>query len=89
MVYIVIVQATHRMAEGSITRTIFEQQIRRIEREELEPMGLTLLLRDLPDGRTRFLIKERSTGSIREMIDFTSEGILDHQISDAVSPVAP
>ena len=89
MVYIVIVQATHRMAEGSITRVIFEQQIRRIEREELEPMGLTLLLRDLPGGRTRFLVKEKSTGSIREMMDFDVGRMLDRETSEAVSPVAP
>ena len=88
IVYIVIVQATHRLAEGAIARIVFEQQIRRIEEEELEPMGLTLLMRDLPGGRTRFLIKEVDGISPRDD-GFWSDGILDRETSEAVSPVAP
>ena len=79
IVYIVLVQATHRLAEGTIARGIFEEQIRRITREELEPRGLTLLTRDLTGGRMRYLIKEKSTGLVREMMDFGSDGTLERQ----------
>jgi hypothetical protein len=74
IVHIVITQATRRRAEGTITPAIFERQIHRIKREELEPKDLALLVRDLPGGRTRFLIKEKSTGSVCEIMDFAPDG---------------
>ena len=46
------------------------EQIRRITREELEPKSLTLLVRESPADRTRFIIKECRTGNRLRHADF-------------------
>jgi hypothetical protein len=79
---IIIRQATIQRAEGAITEATFLEQIRRITREELTPRALTLLVRDLPDGRMRFLFKEDATGRVCEMMDFASDGTLEADDSD-------
>ena len=79
---IVIRQATLKRAEGSITQAIFEEQMQRIAREELAPKGVTLLIRDLPGGRTRFLFKENATGTVCEMMDFAADGRLENEEAD-------
>ena len=74
---IVIRMATLRRSDGSITEAVFLEQIRRITREELAPGGLTLLVRDLPNGRTRFIFKENATGIVCDMMEFTPDGLLE------------
>jgi CheY-like chemotaxis protein len=80
IVRIVLTQATRLRAGGGISQTIFDEQIRRIDREELAPKGLGLLVRDLPGGRTRFLVKNKTTGSVCEMFEFSHDGT--HESSD-------
>ena len=77
IVRIIITQASRWRAEGAITEEVFEQQMQRLNREELEHKGLTLLVRRLPAGRTRFLIKRKSTGAVCEMMDFAADGRLE------------
>lgn len=55
----------------------FDEQIERIECEELEPQGLTLLTRNLADGRSRFLVKDAETGAVCAMMDFSQSGMLE------------
>ena len=52
-----------------MSRGDFEEKLGRLTAEELTPRGLELLVRELPDGRTRFLIKKSLNGQICEMID--------------------
>jgi len=82
LVRIIITQASRWRAEGAITEEIFQQQVRRVAREELEPKGLALLVRDLPGGRTRFIIKQQETGAVCEMMDFASDGTLEAEASE-------
>ena len=82
IVHIVITQATRVRAAGGITEEVFAAQIRRLAREELEPKGLTLLVRDLADGRRRFLVKETATGAVCEMLDFAADGTLEREESE-------
>ncbi len=83
IVRIIITQATRHRAQGTLTDTVFEEQIRRVAREELEPKGLTLLARDLPGGRTRFIIKEQATGAVCDLLDFAADGSLESDSSEA------
>ena len=79
IVRIVITQATRRRVEGSLTDADFEEQLRRITGEELDPKALILMVRNLSAGRTRFLIKEKDTGTVCEMMDFASDGTLQSE----------
>ena len=74
---IIIVQATRRRAAGTITQAVFEEQMGRLIHEDLNPKGLVLVVRDLPNGRTRFLIKEVATGAVCDMMDFAQDGTLE------------
>jgi CheY-like chemotaxis protein len=80
IVRIVLTQATRQRAGGGITQTIFDEQVRRIDSEELAPKGLGLLMRELPGGRTRFLVKNKVTGTVCEMFEFGHDGT--HEPSD-------
>lgn len=82
IVRIVAKEATRRRAMGAITDAIFVEQMGRIIREELEPKGLTLLVRDLSGGRTRFLIKRKATGTVCDMMDFSPDGSLEPETSE-------
>ena len=82
LVHIVLTQATRQRMGGEITDAIFDEQIRLITREELEPKGLTLLVRDLRGGRTRFIIKEKATGAVCDMQDFDAHGVLEPDSPD-------
>lgn len=77
IVSIIIGQATRCRASGEISPELFDEQMRRLEREELAPKGLTLLVRNLSDNRTRFLIKERRTGTICDLLEFGPAGTPD------------
>ncbi len=69
IVRIVLTQAARFRQRGAITQQMFESQIRRLAREELEPRGLELLVRDLPCGTTRYVVKTKITGMVCDMVD--------------------
>ena len=85
IVRIVLTQATRHRAQGLITDAVFEEQIRRIAREELEPKRLTLLARDLAGGRTRFIIKEQATGAVCDLLEFGMDGSPESESIEACS----
>ncbi len=68
IVRIVLTQAVKRRAEGDISPQRFDLQIERLSTEELQPRGLSLLVRELADGHTRFLIKGKN-GTVCDMIE--------------------
>jgi hypothetical protein len=72
IVRIVLTQAARNRRRGAIPEEMFEAQVRRLSREELEPRGLELLVRDLPWGSTRFLVKAKTTGMVCDMIECRS-----------------
>jgi hypothetical protein len=67
--HIVLIQAELHRRRGAITEETFAAQLSRLAAEELEPRELELLVRRLPCGTTRFLVKAKSTGRICDMID--------------------
>ena len=69
IVRIVLTQAARHRMRGQITTEKLKAQVKRISREELEPRGLSVLVRDLTCGTTRFFIKTTATGQVREMIE--------------------
>lgn len=77
IVIVVLTEATRRRAEGSITSAVFEEQISRIIDEELAPRKLYLLVRELPGGRLRFIVKECDTGTVCDLLNFSADGTLE------------
>jgi hypothetical protein len=69
IVAIVFQEASRLRNQGELTQPDFEEKLARLAAEELTPRGLELMVRDLPNGATRFLIKESRTGRICEMLD--------------------
>ena len=69
IVHIVLSQAEKQRRAGMISDRVFETQLERLAKEELEPRHLTLVVRDLADGRTRFLIKQTGSGKVCDMFD--------------------
>lgn len=84
LVHIVLAQASRQRVAGGITAAIFDEQIRRLTREELEPRRLTLLTRELPGGRTRFIIKEKATRAVCDMLTFDADGVLETDSAELV-----
>ncbi len=74
IVRIVLTQATKHRMRGQITTVKFNAQIERLAREELEPRGLSVLVRDLRGGTTRFIIKTTATGQVWDMIEIGPDG---------------
>jgi hypothetical protein len=89
LVHVVLTQATRRRAERSITDSVYNEQIDRIAREELNPKGLKLLVRELQGGRIRFIIKEQASGVVCEMMTFDSAGTLEPDSAELVDTEAP
>ena len=69
IVLIVLRQAGRLRCDGHLTQSDFEEKLARLEAEELAPNGFELLVRDMANGTTRFLVRESRTGRVREMID--------------------
>jgi tRNA(Ser,Leu) C12 N-acetylase TAN1 len=82
---IVLTQATRHRAQQAISEAVFTEQIQRIAREELEPNGLTLLVRELPAGRIRFIIKEAATRAVCDLLEFAADGTLESDADEAVA----
>jgi thioredoxin reductase (NADPH) len=60
-----------------LTQAKFDEQIQRIAKEELSPLNLKLLVRELPGGRNRFIIKEQKTGAVCDLLNFDDHGALE------------
>ncbi|MEA3208403.1 MAG: hypothetical protein QOE70_1460 [Chthoniobacter sp.] len=69
IVRIVLTQADLHRRRGAISVETFATQVRRLTHEELEPRGFELLTRDLPGGRTRFVVRAKTTGRIYDTIE--------------------
>jgi hypothetical protein len=65
----VLVQADKQRRTGGLPEESFQRQLDRIKNEELAPRGLSLLVRKIAEGHTRFLIKEEKSGKLCEMIE--------------------
>ena len=59
IVPIVLSQAAKYYDGGLISEEVFAAQLRRLEREELEPLGLELHVRRLPNGDMRFIVSAK------------------------------
>jgi hypothetical protein len=53
---------------GSMTRETLDIEVGRIAREKLHPYGCDLVVHQLDDGITRFLIEVQSTGKRYDLI---------------------
>ena len=60
--------AETRSAKGAGVEE-FEEKIRSLFAEELEPRSMFLLVRELSDGRIRFIIKDSATHSFIHMLE--------------------
>jgi hypothetical protein len=85
IVRIVLSQAMRRRADGTMPAGIFHGQIRRLEKEELNPRGFALMVRELRAGRTRFIIKDIATGDICDLLEFESNGAPEEDTADALA----
>ncbi|MDB6169908.1 MAG: response regulator transcription factor [Verrucomicrobia bacterium] len=74
IVRIVLMQAARHRMRGQIPPVKFKAQVDRLAREELEPRGLSVLVRELRCGSTRFIIKTTATGQVRDMIEIGPDG---------------
>ncbi|MDP9292636.1 MAG: hypothetical protein M3O82_09775 [Verrucomicrobiota bacterium] len=68
IVPVVLNQLAQMRSTHSVTDA-FEEKVRRLFADELEPHDLFLLVRKLADGRVRFIIKDRVTDSVIDMLD--------------------
>lgn len=66
----VVLRQLAQMRTGGVLNThAFEEKIQRVCAENLEPNGLSLLVRELRDGNVRFIIKDAATQSVIEMVE--------------------
>jgi hypothetical protein len=75
IVLTVLTQAARHRRSGQITTVKFAAQVERLAREELEPRGLSVLVRDLPRGITRFIIKTTATGQVQDIIEIKPDRV--------------
>jgi hypothetical protein len=75
IVRIVLTQAAQHRMHGQITQKIFDSQVERIWREELEPHDLSVVVRELPWGTTRFIIKAMTSGQVCDLIEIGPDGV--------------
>ncbi len=69
IIRIILTQAARFRRRGAISETAFQAQVCRIAREELEPRGFSLIVRDLPCGTTRFIVKSTANGAVCDLVD--------------------
>jgi len=55
-------------SDGTMTRLRLNTEVKRIAREKLHPYGCDLVVHQLDDGITRFLIEVQSTGKRYDLI---------------------
>src|SRR5688572_7560512 len=73
IVGIVLSQIARLRFRGAITEDGFREKIARIIREEMEPRGLVLLVRELKGGRIRFLVKVAKNGRVCHLVEHPAE----------------
>lgn len=71
LVATILREASRRRDCGELSPADFEQKLERLSREELAGRGLELVVRPLSWG-SRYLIKQRQTGRVCDMIDWHS-----------------
>jgi hypothetical protein len=70
IVRIVLTQATQHWLRDQISAEVFEHQVERLCREELEPRGLIVKVQHLPWKETiRFVIKTKDREQVRDTIE--------------------
>jgi hypothetical protein len=74
IVRIVLTQAARHRMRGWITTVKFGTQLERLSREELDPRGLSMDVRDLPGGTVRFIIRTTATGQVLDMVEIEPNG---------------
>jgi hypothetical protein len=74
IVTIVLRQLAERHAKRDLTDAEFTTKLNRIAREELQPRRLRLLVRELEDHTTRFLIKDDPGDRVRYLLDCPLSG---------------
>jgi hypothetical protein len=50
---------------------------------------MRLLVRELPDGRSRYIIKERKTGAVCDLLNFDKNGALEPDSAALLEVEAP
>ena len=69
IVLTILSQLARRRAAAQLGEDEFQSKLDRLRAEELERRGMTLLVRYLSGGRTRFIIKDDATRSVIDMMD--------------------
>jgi hypothetical protein len=64
IIRVVLSQAARMRKLGAISESYFQKQVSRLEREELTPRGLRLVVDNLPDGDTAFSIESELMGAV-------------------------
>ncbi len=72
IVHIVLGELAKRRHAKTISAKEYEAKLQRITREEIQPRHLALRERNLPDGRTRFIIKQLESGRVCDMLEVAS-----------------
>jgi len=65
----ILKQIAGMRSANSIATEAFEEKIRSLFADELEPRSMFLLVRELSDGRIRFIIKDSATHSFIHMLE--------------------
>lgn len=87
IVHIVLNQLTRLRAENAISEQKFDTQLNRLAVEELQPRGLTLMVRELPNGHRRFVIQD-ARGAVHQTIDCNGKCDLVSPEYDDAEPVS-
>ena len=72
-VEVVLKRLVRRLAANEISNKRFEADVGRFAVEELQPLGLYLLVRPLPDGHIRFIVKANGSGETCDMLDCAAD----------------
>ncbi|MGV3533128.1 MAG: hypothetical protein ACO1QR_12220 [Chthoniobacteraceae bacterium] len=68
IVRVVLSQAARMRKLGAISESYFQTQVSRLEKEELTPRGLHLVVDDLPNGEICFSIESELTGEVSTLV---------------------
>ncbi len=69
IVRIVLPELARLRSRNELTREEFDTKLKRLIGEELAPRNMHLIVRDLTDGTTRFIIKRMSNGEVCDLLD--------------------
>ncbi len=74
IVPIVLMELVRRRNRHELDDKAFNAKILRLANEELEPRNLTLLIRELPNGDTRFIVKSKANNRVCELLELDTDG---------------